>query len=66
GLVSSGIGITFVPASVQRLRFENVVYRPLQGAKAKSGLSLVWQRPDASPVLSAFVEIAREMAARKD
>ncbi|MGN6703318.1 MAG: LysR substrate-binding domain-containing protein, partial [Burkholderiaceae bacterium] len=66
GLVSSGIGVTFVPASVQRLRFENVVYRPLARAKARSGISLVWQRPDASPILSAFVEIARETAARKE
>ncbi|CAN7464005.1 LysR substrate-binding domain-containing protein [Caballeronia sp. LjRoot29] len=64
GLVSSGFGIALVPASVQRVHMDNVVYRPLRERHAVSELLLAWTNPSPPAVLSAFVELAREIAAR--
>lgn len=62
GLVSSGAGITFVPASVQRLHFDNLVYRPLREQQLLSQTYLAWTRASPSSVLSAFVATARQIA----
>lgn len=64
GLVSSGFGIALVPASVQRVHMDNVVYRPLRERHAVSELLLAWTNPSPSAVLSEFVQLAREIAAR--
>jgi DNA-binding transcriptional LysR family regulator len=64
GLVSSGFGIALVPASVQRVHMDNVVYRPLRERHAVSELLLAWTNPSPPAVLSAFVELARDIAAR--
>ncbi|CAN7764330.1 LysR substrate-binding domain-containing protein [Caballeronia sp. LjRoot31] len=64
GLVSSGFGIALVPASVQRVHMDNVVYRPLRERHAVSELLLAWTNPSPPAVLSAFVELAREIAGR--
>lgn len=64
GLVSSGFGIALVPASVQRVHMDNVVYRPLRERHAVSELLLAWMNPSPSAVLSEFVQLAREIAAR--
>jgi DNA-binding transcriptional LysR family regulator len=64
GLVSSGFGIALVPASVQHVHMDNVVYRPLRERQAVSELQLAWTNPSPPAVLSAFVELAREIAAR--
>lgn len=62
GLVSAGFGVTLVPASVQRVHMENVVYRPLREQHAKSALYLAWKDTNASATLTAFVELACELA----
>jgi DNA-binding transcriptional LysR family regulator len=60
-LVAAGLGIFFVPSSVQRLNMHGVTYRPIKGPNApKSTLSLVSRRSDRSPVVSNFVSMARE------
>jgi DNA-binding transcriptional LysR family regulator len=64
GLVSSGFGIALVPASVQRVHMDNVVCRPLRERHAVSELLLAWTNPSPSAVLSEFVQLAREIAAR--
>jgi DNA-binding transcriptional LysR family regulator len=61
GLVSSGVGIGFVPASVQRVRFENVVYKPLREQELQSEVYLAWTHPNPSPILRAFVETSQEV-----
>jgi DNA-binding transcriptional LysR family regulator len=61
GLVSSGVGIGFVPASVQRVRFENVVYKPLREQELQSEVYLAWTHPNPSQILRAFVETSQEV-----
>jgi DNA-binding transcriptional LysR family regulator len=65
GLLSSGFGIALVPASVQRVHMDNVVYRPLRERHAVSELLLAWTNPSPSAVLTAFVELARDIAERQ-
>jgi DNA-binding transcriptional LysR family regulator len=60
-LVSAGIGVAWVPASLQTLQRPGVVYRPLQGATAALACetSLVWREP-APPVVRRFVDHVRQ------
>lgn len=63
GLVSSGAGIAFVPESVQRVRFENVIYRPLKDKQSDIEVLLAWKQSNRSPLLAAFVETATRAVA---
>lgn len=62
GLVSSGVGITFVPASVQRIRFDNLVYKPLRERELQNEIYLAWTHVAPSPLLRAFIETAKQIA----
>lgn len=53
-LVSAGIGIAWVPASVMQLQRPGVVYRDPPGAALHCETSLVWREP-APPVVGRFV-----------
>lgn len=58
GLVSSGAGIALVPAAVQKVHFDKVLYRPLKGKLPKIELMLGWTQKNPSPLLTAFLETA--------
>jgi DNA-binding transcriptional LysR family regulator len=64
GLVSAGIGIALVPASIAGTRMRGVEYRPLLDKSPPVLTALTWRRDDASPVLDAFRKAAREFAQR--
>ncbi|MFY9510779.1 MAG: LysR substrate-binding domain-containing protein, partial [Rubrivivax sp.] len=53
-LVSAGLGLAWVPASLMQLQRPGVVYRPLAGTPLHCETSLVWAEP-APPVLQRFV-----------
>lgn len=61
GLVSAGVGIAFAPASVQRVRFDGLLYKPLRGQPLESVTYLAWLQPAPSILLKAFVEIAMQV-----
>jgi DNA-binding transcriptional LysR family regulator len=62
GLVSAGMGVTLVPASVRKLRLAGVVYRNLEQVDRITELALAYRPDDESPVLSAFLNVTRELA----
>jgi len=62
GLVSAGIGVALVPASTQRIGLAGVAYRPLREATPASRTAVAWRRLDASPVVKAFLDVARRIA----
>jgi DNA-binding transcriptional LysR family regulator len=62
GLVSAGIGVALVPASVQSTRMRGVEYRPLQEKSPAVLTVLAWRRNDASPTLAAFRKTAQSVA----
>ena len=61
GLVSAGVGLAFAPASVQRVRFDGLVYKPLRGQPLESVTYLAWLQPAPSILLRRFVETAMQV-----
>lgn len=57
-LVAAGLGIAFVPTSMQNFHTSRVIYRPLQEQTPQTGLYLAWRQQDSSPVLRAFLSLA--------
>jgi DNA-binding transcriptional LysR family regulator len=61
GLVATGLGISLVPASLQRMTMDGLVYRPLRGAaQPKAILSLASRRGDGSIVVRQFLNAVRQ------
>jgi DNA-binding transcriptional LysR family regulator len=60
-LIAGGMGVSIVPASMQSLRRDGILYRPLD-PPAASDLAVMWRPHDASPVLRSFLEVVWEVA----
>lgn len=64
GLVAAGLGVTVLPASMQRIALDGVVFRAIDDrAGLKAVLALGWRKNDASPALANFVALVRRLAA---
>lgn len=63
GLISAGLGVGVVAASMQRAQLPLVAYRPLRDANAQTEVMLAWRRGDTSPPLMNFIALARTLAA---
>ncbi len=62
-LVAAGLGITFVPSSLQRMNMDGVVYRRIKGAAQPTALlSLACRRSDSSAVVRQFCSLVRKEA----
>ena len=60
-LVAAGLGVTLVPQSMQRLRVEGVVYRPVeQAAGLVAPLNLAYRRGDRGAAAGRFVSLVRQ------
>jgi DNA-binding transcriptional LysR family regulator len=58
GLVAAGLGVAFVPSSLQNWSGLNVVYRPLKHASAWVWMSLAWSRAHHSPLIGSLIDVA--------
>jgi len=61
-LVAAGLGIAIVPASLQRMQMDGVVYRRLTGTQPRAPLLLATRRGDTSPVVRRFVDLVKRTA----
>ena len=62
-LVAAGLGVTIVPASLQRLHMDGLSFRPIRGRpQIMAPLNLVFRRGETSAVVRRFVELARRTA----
>jgi len=62
-LVAAGLGITFVPSSLQRMNVEGVAYRRVKGTTPPAArLSLATRRGDPSATVKQFVSLVRSTA----
>lgn len=68
GLVAADLGVSLVPASAMALGPRRIVYRPLadRGGDLAVEVALIWRRDDPSPLVRAFLEVARETFAPRD
>jgi DNA-binding transcriptional LysR family regulator len=64
GMIAQGEGIALIPASLQQVRRGGVVFRPLQqeGRGLTMGVAVAYPDRHRSPVLQAFLRLAREWA----
>jgi DNA-binding transcriptional LysR family regulator len=60
GLVSAGIGITFVPASVVSSE-AGVVFLEIEGLPLQLQLSAAWQREPSSTIVQQFLKVMEEL-----
>ncbi len=62
-LVAVGLGVSFVPASLQRMHMDGVTYRRLKGAiKLSAPLKLASRRGDPSAVVRNFLSLVKGAA----
>jgi LysR family transcriptional regulator, benzoate and cis,cis-muconate-responsive activator of ben and cat genes len=61
GLVAAEAGICLVPASVERLRRDNVVYRPLGEQNAVSLIIMSTRKGDGPPEVALMLRLIREI-----
>jgi DNA-binding transcriptional LysR family regulator len=64
GLVAAGLGVSILPASLARIKMEDVVFRPL-AIKATTGVWLAYRRDQRTPLCRAFIDLAVGMAGGK-
>lgn len=58
GLISAGLGVGIVAASMQRAQLPFVTYLGLQDENASTDVLLAWRRDDPSPPLRNFISLA--------
>jgi DNA-binding transcriptional LysR family regulator len=61
-LVAGGMGVALVPASLEHLRRDGVVYRALAERAPRVEIGLAWRASDEAPLTRAFVAEARAAA----
>ena len=61
GLVAAAVGVSIVPAAVQRLRRDDVVYRPLQDGTATSPIIMCSRQHDNSREIAALLQLMRDL-----
>jgi len=61
-LVAAALGVSVVPASLQRLHMEGVVFRRIKGSRPRAPLNLVTRRGDPSAALRRFVALVHKAA----
>lgn len=64
GLVAADAGFALVPASVERLRRDNVTYRALDEPLALSPIFMAHRRADTSPEIALVTELIRDTYCR--
>ncbi|TPG58590.1 hypothetical protein EAH89_08260 [Roseomonas nepalensis] len=61
GLVAAETGVCVVPASVERFRRDNVVYRRLDEPEAVSPVIMSTRKGDRSPEISLILKLVKDM-----
>jgi DNA-binding transcriptional LysR family regulator len=60
-MIAEEKGLALIPASLRRISYQGVLYRPLKKDQQglSMGIALAWLGSNPSPVLHAFLELAR-------
>jgi DNA-binding transcriptional LysR family regulator len=66
-LVAAGLGVTFVPFSLQRMNVDGVVYRPIASRMPTTArLSIASRRGEISAIVKQFVSTVRRLSKMRD
>ena len=60
-LVAADLGVSVVPASMQQVLSNGVVYRPIDGDAPKARMSLAYRRDEASATVRNLVALTRQL-----
>ncbi|KNE29721.1 MULTISPECIES: LysR family transcriptional regulator [Achromobacter] len=66
GLVAAGLGVTVVPASVQRLQRQDVAHVPIEGDGFVSPVIASYRKDDGSAFLARALSLAQTLASRSE
>jgi DNA-binding transcriptional LysR family regulator len=58
-LVEAGVGVSILPASVEKLGWRGVRYRPIPSPSAVTHISAAWRKDRARPVIDAFMGVVQ-------
>lgn len=61
-LVEAGVGVSIVPASVEKLGWRGVRYRPIPSSAAETRISAAWRKDRDRPVIRSFMQVIRTAA----
>jgi DNA-binding transcriptional LysR family regulator len=56
-LVAGQMGVAIVPASLQRLQRQGVVYKEMRDPMPEVATNVIWRRGDTSPTIQAFLSV---------
>jgi DNA-binding transcriptional LysR family regulator len=62
-LVEAGVGVSIVPASVEKLGWRGVRYRAIPSPDAETRIAAAWRKDRDRPVIRSFMQVVREAAA---
>jgi DNA-binding transcriptional LysR family regulator len=62
-LVEAGLGVTIIPESVRKMGWRGVRYFPVTSPFATTRIDAAWRPDNRSPIIPAFLEIARSVGA---
>jgi DNA-binding transcriptional LysR family regulator len=62
-LVEAGVGVSILPASVEKLGWKNVRYRPVGAREAETRISAAWRKDRSRPVILAFMRVVKDIVA---
>ena len=65
GLVAAEVGVCLVPSSVERLRRDNVTYRPMDAVEAVSPIIMSSRKGDRSPERVLMLKLIKQMYVRQ-
>ena len=61
-LVAAGLGVTLIPASMQRIGIDGVAYRAVERkAGLVAPLNLAYRRGETAPAVHRFIALARRI-----
>ncbi len=60
-LVEAGVGVSIVPASVEKLGWRDVRYRAIPSPEAETTIAAAWRKDRDRPVLQAFMRVVNNV-----
>lgn len=60
-LVEAGVGVSILPASVEKLGWKSVRYLPIPGSGGETTIAAAWSKERSRPVVAAFMTVVREV-----